>query len=104
MYDRLDPIDSAWRDDFRMAKILATITNIVAAIYKEEGKEPKWSTVNDYMPIWDSVERKRKEKKTQEIQSVEEMKEFLDMFATAQNERVSKVKLVPPNFKIQKDE
>lgn len=83
-YDRLDPIGS-WRDDFRMASIEATLTNIHNAANTEQGKEVKTTTPGDFLPIWDEVERNKVAEKRRVSQSLEEMRSALMAFASSQN-------------------
>jgi hypothetical protein len=90
-YDRLDPIGS-WRHDFSIAQLSSTITNIVNAIYKEEGKPVVQTNASDFMPIWDKEERKKREfarlKEEREVQSQEELTKALLSFAERHNKKV----------------
>jgi hypothetical protein len=76
-YDRLDPIGT-WRDDFRMANLVTTMTNLTISVHGRKGT--KMVTPINFMPEWDV--NKVKEVK---IQSVEEMKEILVELADIQN-------------------
>lgn len=67
-YDRLDPI-GRWRDDFQMAYLASTMTNLAISIHGKKGA--KLTQVIDYMPKWDE------EKQEYKVQTVEEMKSVL---------------------------
>jgi hypothetical protein len=96
-YDKIDPIGT-WRDDFRMAKIVATIQNIVLSLYYEKGTpEPKYISITDEMPDFSG----EKQKASEEKQSVETMKSILLGIASVQNKKVERlnIKTPPPNKK-----
>jgi len=73
-----------------LAEVIANITNIAAAIYKEEGKEPKWSKASDYMPIWDPDKARRLSEEDNKKQSLEMMKQTLLGIARLQNKKVDR--------------
>lgn len=81
-YDRIDPIGT-WREDYRMAAIQATLTNIHNVLNTEEGKTPTQTTPSDFMPIWDKVEREKiskeaeEDKKSKSMQTVDQIKNNL---------------------------
>lgn len=105
-YDKLDPIGS-WRSDFNAAHIISTMTNIANSIYHEEGKPLIQTTIDEFMPIWDKEERKKRKIKTPEKQSPETLKDALLSFARSHNARLEKqngqegrrIRKVPPNIK-----
>jgi hypothetical protein len=81
-YDQLDPIGT-WRDDFRMAKTIAAMQNIVIGLYSKKGTKPKLVSAYDEMPRWDE-----EQVETVQRQPWESMKEFFLGFAKRQNKRV----------------
>lgn len=87
-YDRLDPI-GGWREDFRWAHALSTITNLAISIHSKKGT--KYTTISDFMLEWDI------EKQTMEPpqQSIEDMKAVLFAIAKTQGVRKKKTVTVP---------
>lgn len=81
-YDQLDPIGT-WRDDFRMAKLVATMQNIVISLYSKKGSKPKLVSPYDEMPKWDEEHVAQVQK-----QPWESMKDFFLGFAKRQNKRI----------------
>lgn len=66
-YDKIDPIGS-WREDFRMAYLASTITNLTISVHGKQNA--KMTAPSEFMPEWVGEEEPR-------IQSVEEMKEIV---------------------------
>lgn len=85
-FDKIDPLGS-FRDDFRMATMCATNTNLAIQVNSSK-KNPKLTTALDFMPDWDGSLKERRNKK----QSVEEMKALLLGIAGAQNAKVKREK------------
>ena len=65
-YNRVDPIGTE-RDDFRMAFLAMTITNVAIGALGSKGA--KMAKLEDFMPIWDS--------KAKHEQSSDQMKNIL---------------------------
>jgi hypothetical protein len=68
-YDKLDPIGT-WREDFRMAYLSSTITNLAISVHGKKGA--KLTNTIDFMPDWMRDVNAEAEK-----QSPEEMKLIL---------------------------
>ena len=79
-YDRLDPIGT-WRDDFRMAYLASTVTNLTISVHGKKGA--KMTAPVDFMPEWDII-------KTEDVpkQSVQEMKDIFLGIVSAHNKQV----------------
>jgi hypothetical protein len=93
-YDHLDPVGS-WREDYRMAVIVASFTNIVNKLYCAEGKEPTVVVPLDFMPKWDLKAQEEEEEEVKaEVQDVSDMKSLLMAFASAQNKKEEKKELL----------
>lgn len=69
-FNRLEPIGN-WTDDFRFARLMSMIMNIVKSIWGKKGSSKKMSKPSDFMPDW---EGKYKEPKKQ---TVDQMKNIL---------------------------
>jgi len=79
-YDRIDPVGK-WRDDFRFAYLSSLITNLVIQINGKKGA--KLTSTDDFMFIWDEVEREEKQG-----QSTDEMKQiFLSIAASKKRKK-----------------
>jgi hypothetical protein len=100
-YDVLDPIGT-WRDDFRMAKVIAVMQNIVIGLYSKKGSKPKLVSAYDEMPKWDEEPVEVVQK-----QPWETMKEFLLGFAKRHNKQIDlqeKLKKKVPKAEVKKQE
>jgi len=102
-YDTLDPVGK-WRDDYHAAFIISEVTNIVKDLHGEKGA--KRSTPSEFMPKWNNEDAKKEIKKRgkdpSKSQSVDEMKQFMTAFASAQNKFVHKTRTTPPHKKARK--
>lgn len=74
-YNELEPIDSEWRADYRVAYLISMIANMVTYDPK---KNSKWIRPEDVMLQWDQDENQ-----VQERQSIEEQKKVMQMFISA---------------------
>lgn len=81
-YDRLDPIGS-WTDDFRMARLMSLIINIVRSLYPKKGHKPEMVTPVEFMPNWLGEEQETIVKQ----QDPEEMKQMFQAIVRAQNKK-----------------
>lgn len=48
-FEYLDP-SSDFKEDFRIARVCALITNIAQSVYGKKGSRPKQATATDFMP------------------------------------------------------
>ena len=93
-YDQLDPIGE-WRDDFRMASIMAQMRNLITWAHAKKGSE---NTCVDFMPDWDVTAPKEQKK-----QSVDEMKQvFKDIVKAQKVKNKMKIGNRPPPSNIEK--
>lgn len=81
-YDRLDPMGS-WTDDFRMARLMTLIMNIVRSLYPKKGHKPEMVTPDEFMPNWLGEEQEAIIKQ----QDPEEMKQIFQALVRAQNKK-----------------
>ena len=96
-YNDLEPIDSEWRSDFRMAYMASLITNVNIKVYGKKGA--KMTSIEDFMPEWD--EEARQMKLEAPLQSLEDMKSTILGIASQQNKQVEgKRKRRPPKPQI----
>jgi hypothetical protein len=92
-YDRIDPIGS-WRQDFNFAKIECLITNVVNALYHEEGVEPVMKNPTDFMIKWGQ----EIEEPEPQQQSISDMKETLKtIFSGSKRKKVAR-KIQPDKY------
>jgi hypothetical protein len=73
-YNKIDPVGE-WRNDFKFALLLSTITNLMISAYGKQGS--KLTKLEDFLIEWEGG--KQEEKK----QSVVDMKNVLLGLATA---------------------
>ena len=93
-YDSLDPIGT-FRADFRMAKLAATMTNLVLSIYSKKGDNIEFKTPVDFLPKWDSIieDNLEREEVEPKKQSANEMRDILMRFAANHNRAIDKKKM-----------
>ena len=96
VYDRIDPIGK-WRDDFRTARFMSFVSNIVSALFPPKGGKPKEVLPLDFMPDW-TGDKEIEVKK----QSPEEIKQIFMGIASQQKIRDKRRKLPPPRSKGEK--
>ena len=87
-YNRLDPIGT-WRDDFRMAFLAMTMTNLTIDVHGKKGAQHV--SMEDFIPNWDATapaEVKR--------QTVEEMKKVFKDIVQSQNKKMGIQPRKPP--------
>lgn len=93
-YDRIDPIGS-WREDFLFAKLEAFLINIVKSMYTEEGKNPKYTTILERMPVWREEDNP---KKKEPAQTMDDMLSIMKAIAEASNKKREYKRETPPKF------
>ena len=103
-YDKIDPVGE-WREDYRMAYLACTVTNIVKQLYAEKGDKPKLSMPIDLMPIWDREAFEAGVGSGIEVdpqQDLNNLKTALLSIAHTQNKKVQReegiIRTKPPNF------
>jgi len=73
-FDRIEPIDSETRADYRNGILASLVANLASQIYKKKGEKPKEFSPKDFMPDYEDGDKTTKESKSQ---SVEEQKRIL---------------------------
>lgn len=85
-FHRIDPINSEWRSDYRMAYMASLMINVAIKLYGKKGAE--FTEPKDFMPEWDEEQQSYKPQ-----QSIEEMGSILKSFAKQHNKTVEKRKM-----------
>jgi len=80
-YNRLDPIGT-WRDDFRMAFLAMTMTNLTIDVHDKKGAQHV--SMEDFIPNWDATA------------TVEEMKKVFKDIVQSQNKKMGIQPRKPP--------
>jgi hypothetical protein len=91
-YNRINPIES-WVEDFRMAYICTTMTNIAI---RQGSKTNKLNSVADFMPDYDVTAPKEVKKQT-----VEQMKKAMQDIVKSQKRKagIQPLKTRPPKIR-----
>jgi len=88
-YDKIDPVGT-WREDYRVAHLISTITNIARTIWHDKEKgELKLTDPKEFMP---QFQKKGTKPKVEKYQSMEQMKETMLAVARAQNKKMERMK------------
>jgi len=84
-YNRIQPIGS-WRQEFAIAQLTSIVTNLALSIYSKKGRQPKYTTPEDFIPDWTGIDWGEEIN----IQSTEEMKGFLMQLASIKHPKIDK--------------